>query len=1158
MASSGRLAVYAFGAFVLDCGNEALRTADGAEIYLRAKSFALLRLMVENAGRLLTRETIMGALWPNLFVTDDNITQCVSDVRRALGPEAGHLLRTIPRRGYIFDATVVLQPCEASEERQELLAPERRQLTVMICDVVGLAALSNRLDPEDLREVTTTCHRCCKDIIEHYHGYVSSYATDGLLAYFGYPQADEHDGERAVRAGLALVATGSKFKAVGGEDLRLRVGIATGLVVTGDPSGSAAADTVAVVGTAPNLAARLHALAAPDEIVIAASTRQLLGGAFKLTDLGERELNGFAEPVRSWRVERASAAESRFDARYGLGALTPLVGRQEELDLLLRRWSQAQDSEGQVVLLSGEPGIGKSRVLSAIRERLDMQGVRALRLQCSPHHVNSAFWPIISYFERTLAFGRDENADAKLDRLEALVVGQHARPPIDVRFVASILSIPCEQRYGPLALTPQKHKDEMLRTLVDLIEVAARQQPSVLLLEDAHWADPGTLEVLDLLIDRVGALPLLIVLTHRPEFRSRWTEKSYVSALNLSKLTRLQSAAMVDSLANGRALPTGLSEQILTKTDGIPLFIEELTKSILESGEVQDVGDRYAYTGFTEGVTIPDTLRDLLMARMDRLGSVVRDVAQTGATIGREFGYALLASITDLPERQLHQALDRLVHAGLVFPRGAPPKADYLFKHALVRDAAYGSLLRGRRQSLHRRIVEILEEQFPEIVQVQPALLAYHCREAGLAEQAVTYWLKAGQQALARSTMVEAVAQLRKGLDALATLPAGPWRQQQELDLQVTLGYALTATQGHTAVEVFEVITRVRALAEQLDRPEYLMPPIGRQYWFHTARSEHRLALALAEELEAIGKTRNETEYKWLGRFMQGVSRFQLGEFIAARAMLEQCTDLDEPTRCKIRSLGSTDQYLTMLAFLALALAYLGYIDQARSTMNEALWEARRLQHVYAVVYMLFYASWLDRYTGSPQVHIEELQSLATEHNYPLMLAVAPAIRGWSLITLGQAREGLTLCTQALSMFRAMGQVAGTVGIFASLAMAHASLGQPDEARDCLAEAARIIETTDERFWEAEVLYRIPGDLLNAAGDQSGAERHYRQAIDVAERQNAKLLQLRATTSLARLWRDQDKRANCYDLLAPIYGWFTEGFDAPILKEAKALLDELA
>ncbi len=532
-------------------------------------------------------------------------------------------------------------------------AGERRQLTMMFCDLVGSTALSEKLDPEELRSLLHEYRVLCGNVIARYDGFVARYVGDGILTYFGWPTAHEEDAERTVRAALEIVQTVKRASSI--EDLSVRIGIATGPVVVGEAAGTGDQSKLAV-GSTPNLAARLQALASADQIVIAASTRRLIGNAFELIDLGEHDLKGIAEPVHSWRVERASVTESRFDANRGDQALTPLVGREEELDLLLRRWSQARDSEGQVVLLSGEPGIGKSRILSALRERLEAQGVQALRFQCSPYYVNSAFWPIIDNFERRLKFARDETTDSKLDKLEALIVPGYGRPLADVRFVASILSIPPEARYGALPMTPQKHKDETLRTLVDLTAAAARRQPSVMLFEDAHWADPTTLEVLDLLIDRVRTVPLLVVLTHRPEFQSRWSEQGHVGALNLSKLTRTQSAAMISVLAGGKALPAALLEQILTRTDGVPLFVEELTKAVLESGELKDEGDHYEYGGVTRTLTIPATLRDSLMARLDRF-MPVKEIAQIGAAIGREFSYKLIAEVAPMPHAQLDDSL---------------------------------------------------------------------------------------------------------------------------------------------------------------------------------------------------------------------------------------------------------------------------------------------------------------------------------------------------------------------------------------------------------------------------------------------------------------------------------------------------------------------
>jgi class 3 adenylate cyclase len=608
---------------------------------------------------------------------------------------------------------------------------ERRQLTMMFCDLVGSTAIAARLDPEELREVIGAYHRCVAEAVRRFDGLVAKYMGDGVLVYFGFPRAHEDDAERAVRAGLDIVAAVERLDmpaipgtpALGGrpsgDRLEVLIGIATGLVVVGDLVGEGAAQEQAVVGETPNLAARLQALAEPGTVVVPASTRRLIGYRFQLHDLGRREIKGLAEPVEVWAVEGVSASEGRFEAVRS-GRLTGFVGREHELGLLIERWNLAQDGEGQVVLLSGEPGIGKSRILSELRGRLEAQHATSVRLHCSPYYVNSAFYPIIDNFERALRFATDDTAEQKLDKLEALIVGEYGCPREDLRFIASMLSIPCDERYGSVAITPQKFKDETLRALVDTTEAIARRQPTVELFEDIHWADPTTLEVIDLLIHRVRNIPLLAVLTHRPEFSSRWSHYGHVAALTLTKLTRSQGSAMVSRLCGGKALPADLLEQILGKTDGVPLFVEELTKSILESADLREAGDRWEYAGRARTLTIPLTLRDSLMARLDRFAPV-KEIAQIGAAIGREFSYELIAAVAPHPKPELDHALGQLTASGLAFQQGTPPDAVYTFKHALVQDAAYDSLLRRRRQELHGKIARVIEERFPTSKRPSPS-----------------------------------------------------------------------------------------------------------------------------------------------------------------------------------------------------------------------------------------------------------------------------------------------------------------------------------------------------------------------------------------------------------------------------------------------------
>ena len=850
--------------------------------------------------------------------------------------------------------------------------------------------------------------------------------------------------------------------------------------------------------------------------------------------------------VPAWQVLSENRTLGQFEALRS-GA-TPLVGRVEEMELLLRRWEQAKAGSGRVVLISAEPGVGKSRLAEALAERIAAEPHVRLRYFCSPHHQDSALSPVIAQMERAAGFQHADEPGARLVKLQALLAT--TGPPIeDVALIAALLALPSAEFAPPLDVTPQGKKEKTFEALLRQVDGFSRQQPVLMMFDDIHWIDPSSRELLDRIIERVTDRPMLVLAMFRPEFQPTWIGQPHVTMLTLVRLDRHDTAAMVANVAGNAALSPEIMDEIAKRTDGVPLFVEELTKAVLEAGPQ---GAAALSSMPHSVVSVPPTLHASLISRMDRLGPAAKEVAQAGAVIGRTFEHALLASIVDLPEKQLAEALEKLTGAGLVFVRGTPPEASYLFKHALVQDTAYGTLLRSRRQGLHRRIIAALEERFPEIVEAQPALVAQHCEAAGLAEQTVAYWLKAGQQALAHSAMTEAVAQLRRGLEVLPNLPDNPWRQQQELDLQAALGSALSATKGLSAAEVADTFARARALAEQLNRPGYLVPVIAGQCVFHNVRAEYRLSLLSAEQLEQVGAVSNDVAAQSLGYTWQGTNRFFLGEFITARALLER--GLVDPAQCVIKGLV-LDSYAWPLAFHALTLAHLGYIDQARSQMDEALSYSRR--HVHTLVHGVCLASWLDWVTSSPMAHAEELLALATEHRFPFFLGLGLAHRGRSLITCGQLQEGVASLAKGLAELSAIGAVTTRSILFTWLADAYAKLGQSDEGQRCLAEAARVIETTEERVWEAESL-RLRGDLLNAAGDQSGAEQHYRQAIAVAERQSARLFQLRASTSLARLWRDQGKLAEARDLLGPIYSWFTEGFDAPDLKDAKALLDELA
>ena len=700
-------------------------------------------------------------------------------------------------------------PPAKSGEAALASAAERRQLTVMFCDLVGSTALSSQLDPEDLREVIAAYHRAVAESIAGFDGFVAKYMGDGVLAYFGYPRAHEDDAERAVRAGLGVIDAVGRLD-VKSVKLGTRVGIATGLVVVGDLIGEGSAQEQSVVGETPNLAARLQTLAAPDAVVIAASTCRLVGDLFDYRDLGTVEMKGIVAPVPAWQVLRPSVVASRFEALRG-STLSPLVGRDEETDLLLRRWTRAKAGDGQVVLISGEPGLGKSRITVALEQRLDAEPHLRLRYYCSSYHQDSALYPFIDQLGRAAVFARDDPPASKLEKLEALLT--LAGPPDeDVTLLADLLLLPASGRHSLPDLSPRRKKERTLEALLRQLEGLAHQQPVLMVFEDAHWIDPTSLELLDLALERVGSLPVLLIVTFRPEFQPPWTGQPQVTMLALNRLDRHDRTVLVEQIAGGKALPDEVVDQIADRADGVPLFVEELTKSVLESGLLREERDRYVLDGVLPPFAIPTTLHDSLLARLDRLASV-RNVAQIGAAIGREFPYALLRAVSRLSEDELQTALARLVASELVFQRGRPPDAVYMFKHALVQDTAHGSLLRNARQQLHARIAEALAAHSPEMMDSQPELFAQHYAEAGLVKRAVAYWGKAGHRSAARSAMAEAAAQFQKALDQLALLSGGPKRRRrQELEFCSSLGAALRFVKGQAAPETGRVFARAREL----------------------------------------------------------------------------------------------------------------------------------------------------------------------------------------------------------------------------------------------------------------------------------------------------------------------------------------------------------
>jgi predicted ATPase len=948
-----------------------------------------------------------------------------------------------------------------------------------------------------------------------------------------------------VRAGLALIEAVAKLDAGQATSLHVRVGIATGLVVVGDLLGEGAAQEQAVIGETPNLAARLQGLAKPNTVVIAENTRRLLGGLFDYRDLGILPVAGIDYPVHVWRVLGASLVGSRFEALRATS--TPLIGREEEIALLTRRWERAKAGDGSVVLIVGEPGIGKSRIAQTLLEQLGNEAHTRLRYFCSPHHQHSALYPSITQLEQAAGFRREDTAETRLDKLVAVLALANKERSEAVPLLADLLSIPTGDRYPPLNFTPQKRKEKTLQVQVAQVEGLAARQPLLMLWEDIHWSDPTTLESLDLVIDRAATLRVLMILTFRPEFTPPWIGRPHVTLLSLSRLPPRHRAEMIAHVTGGKTLPMEIADQIIDRTDGVPLFIEELTKSVVESGWMTDAGDHLA---------IPTTLQASLLARLDRLAST-REVAQIAATLGRQFSHELISAVAEMSRSQLEGALEQLILAELVFRRGAPPDATYTFKHALVQEAAYSTLLRPRRQQLHGRIATTLESQFPELAAAQPELMAQHCAMGGLVEQAIEYWDKAGHVAVQRSTMAEAAAHFSKALELVAGLPNSSQRRSSELSLQLALAGAVTAAKGWASPQAGEAYARARELCRDAPEGAQLARALAGAHSFLHNRAEIRAAHQLADGLAVLSEGRNDSDTKLITHRNLGVSHLFRAEFSRALPHLRQALDIYNQAEHRPPRLTPHDIGVTCESFVAWTLLLLGQADQALAQSRRALAWARELSQPYTLAFALHVNCVFHQLRGDRAIleeRAEELVALATEHGFPHFVGSGTCFRGWAMLAVGGSiEEAINRMRRGLATKRATGAEIKVPYYLGLLAEAHRRANRIGDGISLLNEALEVVERTDERWYEAE-LYRLMAEALITNSDRRDAERWLCRALRTARNQDAKLWELRAATSTARLWRDQGKRTDARDLLAPIYRCFTEGFDTRDLKEAAALL----
>jgi class 3 adenylate cyclase/tetratricopeptide (TPR) repeat protein len=1052
---------------------------------------------------------------------------------------------------------VAAAPIQTATEPARRDEAERRHLTVMICDLVGSTALSARLDPEDMRAVIDAYHAACARITRTYDGFLAEFRGDGILAYFGYPVAHEDDAERTVRAAIDIIAAVARLETLAAEPLAVRIGIATGVVVIGDLSREGALREHAVVGDTPNVAARLQALAAPGTVIVAASTRRLLGDLFHLRDLGRHELKGIAKPVAAWAIEGVSDSESRFEA-VRAAALTDLIGRENEIDFLMERQRLAWKGEGQVVLISGEPGIGKSRLAAALAEHIASEPHTRLRYQCSPYHTNSAFHPFIAQLERAAGFKAEDTSEQRLDKLEVLLAMGASRIEGVAPLFASLLSIPFGERYPPLALSTTRQRRRTLAALLDQFEGLARRQPILLVFEDAQWADATSLELLDLTVERVRQLPVLALFTLRPEFEPPWVGLPNVGTLTLGRLERNDVESMVVRMTGGRVLPAEVMKQIVAKTDGNPLFVEELTKTVLEAGILVEDAEGYRLEGPLPQLAIPATLQDSLMSRLDRLAPV-REIGQIGAAIGRDFSHSLLRAVTGRDETALTHALAQLEQAELVFRRGEPPEAVYSFKHALVRDAAYESLLKSRRQQLHGQIARALEERFADIVASQPEIAAHHFTEAGLVERAVDYWLKAGQHAARRSANAEAVNHLIRGLELLPNIADPTLRNKSELLLQTSFGHSLRATKGWSVESVKRAYTRALQLCKESGFDEHTLPAVFGLWTWNFLRAALGEAQALAENLVNTAENADDPVFKVLAYEALGFTSFARGNFPAAHAALERSVSMCEDGKAAAYlDLSAQDPRVHVRLYDGMALWLLGYPDQALRVCAEARRYADDSRHPFSEAMARTISLRVHQFRGEAGVVAREVIAaieLCKEHGFVHYLAMAMILGGWANAQQGEFDKGIAEIREGLEKERATDALlleSYTLGLLADVCIKSQRYGQ---ALDFLNQAqSRLDEESSERFYAAEI-YRLLGETY--ARSRQGldrAERYMRKGLEVAREQKAKSLELKVCMSMYDLYELRHDAGKYRSQLGEIYGFFSEGFDTMDLVRARTRL----
>ena len=1036
---------------------------------------------------------------------------------------------------------------------------ERRQVTVLFCDLVDSSMLANRLDPEELRDVILSYQQACTSVIRRFDGTVSRYVGDGILALFGYPRAHEDDAERAVLSGLDIIrAIGAlpRGSGTGGsEPLAARVGIATGLVVVGDLIGEGAAEEEAVMGETPNLAARLQGFASPNCVVIASSTRALIGERFSYADLGTHDLKGFADPVPLCQVLAARPSASRFEAAQPRRML-PLVDRDEPLSWLLQLWRQVGHDGGRVALLRGEAGIGKSRVVEALRENIAASPHAQLHYQCSPHYINSALRPVIEHIERAAGIRPEDDPSAKIAKL-SMWPGAAGQAPDAVSLLAPLLSIPANERSPSPAMSPQRQKELTFELLVGYMQQAASTRPLLIVFEDMHWVDPTTQEFLTLLIERVRDMRAFVVLTFRPDYSPPWSDRTFIQQRELQRLAPGDVMGLAQHVAGGRRLPRAVVEQVVAKTDGVPLFVEELTKAVIGTGLLDEHHDHFTLDASLSAFAIPSTLQDSLMARLDQLGPA-KIIAQVAGAIGREFTYELLEPIVPLPPERLREGLALLEQAGLVYADPRTAEVAYVFKHALVQEVAYQSLLRSRRRTLHRLIAEALETRFPQTARNAPELIAHHWQEAGNVERAVEGWLAAGRRASERSEYREAIEHLRKGLELVPRLADPHAQRDRELALRLALAPAIIISQGGGTPEVGALYARALELCNET--PASTTHFVAHWGWWR-ASMDHRMGRERADKVLALAHDLGEPALLLQAHHCQWATLYMLGEHGECCRHIEAGLGLYDASRDRVDAAlySGHDARVCALGEGGLAHWILGYPQRAHELVKSALAWAEELSHVGTQAHAMDYALVLRKFRRDPDAvyrQAGELVAYASEQKLRVHRARGAFFRGWARAMLQDVAGGLSEMLDGIASEQASDTPHDFTLYYEMLAEVYGRAGRLEEALRTVGEAFAVAERHGIVFWNAE-LHRQRGELLLASGNRGAAEASFQEALACARGQGARSLELRAAVSLARVRLKEGGSAAAAVILRPVYEGFSEGFDTPDLIEARKILEAL-